>query len=77
MSLKLLKFGEGKEFCWGPGNKYAIINDMNELVIENTNGEVIKTLNFDFYIEQIFGGDFLGIAGNEFVLFYDWDGEQL
>lgn len=29
---------------------------MNELVIQNTNGEVLKTLNFDFYIEKIFGG---------------------
>lgn len=50
---------------------------MNELIIENTNGEVTKTLNFDFYIEKIFGGKYLGIAGNEFILLYDWDGEQL
>ena len=36
-----------------------------------------KTLNFDFYIEKILGGKFLAIAGNEFVLFYDWAGENL
>lgn len=50
---------------------------MNELIIETTNGEVVKTLNFDFYIEQIYGGKYLGIAGNEFILFYDWDGEEV
>lgn len=38
---------------------------------------MVKHLNFDFYIEQIFGGKFVGIAGSEFILFYDWDGEKL
>jgi len=33
-------------------------------------------LSFDFYVERIFGGKLLGVAGSEFVLFYDWSGEE-
>lgn len=70
-------YGDAKEFCWGPDKTFATINDMNELVIQTTGGEVVKTLNFDFYIEKIFGGRFIGIASSEFILFYDWTGENL
>lgn len=49
---------------------------MNEVVIHNGTGEVIKTLSFDFYVEKIHGGKYLGVAGGEFVLFYDWQGEE-
>ena len=37
---------------------------------------MVKNLKLDFYIEKIFGGKLLCLAGNEFVIFYDWEGEQ-
>lgn len=49
---------------------------MNEITIQKSDGEIIKNMKFDFYIEKIFGGKFLGIASSEYVMFYDWDGER-
>ena len=48
---------------------------MNEITIQKSNGEIVKNLKLDFYIEKIFGGWFLCLASNEFVLFYDWEGD--
>ena len=62
------------DFKWGLGNTFAILDRHNEIVITNTNGEIIKTLAFDFYVNDIFGGTYLGISSEDFVVFYDWDG---
>lgn len=34
-------------------------------------------MNFDFYVDKIIGGNLLGVASSEFILFYDWTGENL
>ncbi len=76
LSFKLVLFGAANEFVWGPGNKFAILDKMNEIQISLSTGQAQKTLKFDFYISEIFGGQFLGIATTEFILFYDWEGEN-
>ncbi len=49
---------------------------MNEIVIHDSQGNELNTLKFDFYVNKIFGGEFLGLATNDFVLFYEWEGEK-
>lgn len=72
----MVLFGEAKEFAWSDKNSFATLTEMNEVVIHGSAGEVLKSLNFDFYVEKIFGGKLLGVAGSDFVLFYDWNGEE-
>ena len=75
-SFKQILFGKAKELVWGPNNKYAILDMHNELIICNTTGSQVKSLKFDFYVESIFAGTYLGVSSGEFVIFYDWNGEN-
>lgn len=76
LNFKLVLFGAAQEFVWGTDNRYAILDKMNELEIYNPEGKVLKSLKFDFYITKIFGGEFLGVSGGDYILFYDWNGEN-
>lgn len=49
---------------------------MNEVRIYSSDSVLEKELKFDFYIEKIFTGRFLGIASSDFIVFYDWSGEH-
>jgi coatomer subunit beta' len=76
LNFKLVLFGQAQSFVWGTENRFAILDKMNELEIYNAEGKVLKALKFDFYVTQIFGGEFLGVSGGDYVLFYDWNGEK-
>lgn len=76
LNFKLVIFGAAQDFVWGIDNKYAILDKMNEIEIYNPDGKVLKSLKFDFYITKIFGGEFLGVSGGDYILFYDWNGEN-
>lgn len=75
LSFKQVLFGNAKDLVWGPNSSFAILDQLNEIIIQSSTGEVQKTLKFDFYITQIFGGSYLGISNGDFVLFYSWDGQ--
>ena len=74
-NFKQVLFGQSKEFVWGPLNKFAIVNQNNELIIYNTTGNILNTLKFDFYVEAVYGGTYIGVYSGDFVIFYDWNGE--
>lgn len=75
LSFKQVLFGSAKDLVWGPNASFAILDQLNEIIIQNSAGEATKTLKFDFYVTQIFGGSYLGISNGDFVLFYSWDGQ--
>jgi coatomer subunit beta' len=75
-TFKQILFGKCKEFVWGPTNKFAILDQFNNVVILNTSGNTLATLKFDFYLEKIYGGTFLSIASSDFLVCYDWNGEK-
>lgn len=87
--FKQIAFGKAKDFVWGSGSKFAILTDRNEVAIgtipageagsavavDMNDLSLFKVLSFDFLIEGVFGGTCLGIAGNEGVVFYSWEGK--
>jgi coatomer subunit beta' len=75
-SFKQILFGKAQELVWGPNNKFAILDMNKELTIYSTNGNQIKSLKFDFRVNNIYSGTYLGVAAEDFVIFYDWNGEN-
>lgn len=75
-TYKQVMYGKCKEFVWGPQNKFATLDQHQNLIIQNLNGNQIASLKFEFQIESIYGGNYLGLSSSEFVVFYDWNGEQ-
>lgn len=89
--FKQIAFGKAKEFLWGPGNKFAILTDRNEIGLNSipttdlgatiatdlTDLSLFKLLSFDFFVEGVFGGTYLGISGNDGVMFYSWEGKVI
>ena len=75
-SFKQILFGKSKDLVWGPNNRFAILDQHNNLLINNTAGATLKTLKFDFYVNAIYGGCFLGVSSGDYVLFYDWNGDN-
>lgn len=72
---KQVLYGKCKDFAWGSQNRFAILDQHNDLSIQNATGAAFANLKFDFYIEAIFGGSFLGVSAGDFLLFYDWTGQ--
>lgn len=68
-------FGQAAELAW--------TQDSNEYAIRTSNGAIRSYRNFTerpashfnvgFAATRIFGGTLLGIAGDDFVAFYDWE----
>lgn len=75
-TYKQVLYGKCKDFVWGTQNRFAILDQHNDLVIQNVNGNILSSIKFDFYVDTIFGGTYLGAASSEFILFYDWSGEN-
>lgn len=74
-TYKQVLYGKCKDFAWGTQNRFAVLDQHNDVSIQSANGTVIATLKFDFYVEAIFGGSFLGVSAGDFILFYDWTGQ--
>lgn len=74
-TYKQVLYGKCKDFAWGSQNRFATLDPHNDVVIQNATGATVATLKFDFYVEAIFGGSFLGVCAGDFVLFYDWSGQ--
>lgn len=73
-TYKQVLYGKCKDFAWGTQNRFAVLDPHNDVVIQSTAGHTLATLKFDFYVEAIFGGTYLGISAGDFMLFYDWTG---
>lgn len=74
-TYKQVLYGKCKDFAWGTQNRFGILDEHNDVVIQSASGATIATLKFDFYVEAIFGGTYLGVSAGDFVLFYDWTGQ--
>lgn len=87
--FKMMAYGKAKDFVWSQGNQFAILTDRNEVAIGSVpSGEAgsavatdmsdlagFKILSFDFFVENVFGGACIGVAGHDGVVFYGWDGK--
>lgn len=76
---------------WGAGNKFAVLTDRNEVGIgqvptgEGGNAIAVdlsdlssyKMISFDFFVENIFGGQNLGVAGADSCLIYSWEAKSV
>lgn len=66
-------FGKAIELSWSiDGHFFAIRESGGRIVIYNNFKESSSFLA-SFYVDEIFGGQLLGIKSNDFVCFYDWN----
>lgn len=65
-------FGSALDFEWSQNNDYAIRTDTHGIKIYKNLTEC-KTYKTDFKNTGIFGGKLLGVCGDDFISFYDWD----
>lgn len=72
-------FGTALDFAWAQdSNQYAVRESQSSVkVFKNFKERPLGHVNFDYNATQVFGGALLGIKGDEFVAFYDWDSGKL
>lgn len=70
---KQTTFGNCDGIVWSPQNNLCVMDGNHKVKIVSPSGEEINSLELDFYVEKIFGGDLLGVVGLDFVVFYDYD----
>ncbi|KAH3681923.1 hypothetical protein WICPIJ_007119, partial [Wickerhamomyces pijperi] len=72
-------YGSASDFAWAPdSNSYAIMDSSNSISIQKNfkakpNGEI----DFPYNADKLFSGALLGIKGDGFVAFYDWETSSL
>lgn len=72
-------YGSAQDFVWAhDSNLYAIRDAQNQISIHKNfkpkpNGEI----DFVYGVEKLFGGALLGIKGDGFIAFYDWESSQI
>mmetsp|Transcript_5278 Transcript_5278/g.8945 ORF Transcript_5278/g.8945 Transcript_5278/m.8945 type:complete len:1029 (-) Transcript_5278:226-3312(-) len=72
-ALRNKSFGSGLDFCWssdGTGD-YAVRESSSRVRIFK-NFKETQVFKPPFSAEGLYGGNLIAIAGNEFVVFYDW-----
>lgn len=74
-TYKQVLYGKCKDFAWGSQNRFAVLDQHNDITIQSISGTTVATLKFDFYVEAIYSGSFLGVSAGDFILFYDWSGQ--
>ena len=72
-NFKQVKFGSGRSFVWGPSSKFAVLDERNNILIRNVNGEDEEPMDLDFYVEEIFPGTLLAVSSGKCLYFYDWE----
>ncbi len=71
-------FGSALEFAWSSdSNGYAIRESATSIRVFKNFKEKPGAAKHSFSAEQIFGGSLLGIKGNGFVGFFDWESGNL
>lgn len=72
-------YGSASDFVWAhDSNLYAIRDSQNQISVHKnfkpkSNGEI----DFVYGVEKLFGGALLGVKGDGFVAFYDWESSKL
>ena len=70
---KQTTFGTCDGIVWTPQNLLCVMDGNHLVKVLSPSGEQVNSLELDFYVEKIFGGEFLGVVGLDFVVFYDFD----
>ncbi|KAH8582991.1 coatomer complex beta [Cryptosporidium sp. chipmunk genotype I] len=72
-ALRSKCFGKAIELSWSiDGHFFAIRENGGRIVIYNNFKESVSFLP-SFFVDEIFGGQLLGIKSNDFICFYDWN----
>eukprot|EP00798_Chlamydomonas_sp_ICE-L_P021129 gene21129-28016_t len=67
-------FGSGIEFVWSAdSNEYAIRESTTKVKLFKSFQEK-STLSIDYSAEGVYGGALIGVKGQDFIVFYDWEG---
>ncbi|KAK4522321.1 hypothetical protein GAYE_HPESCF16G0201 [Galdieria yellowstonensis] len=67
-------FGSAEEFVWDNGaGQYATLESNGRIRVFNKMFKEVKVLKPSYTVEHIFGGALLGVKGNDFICFYDWN----
>jgi coatomer subunit beta' len=67
-------FGSALDFVWASNsNEYAIRESTTSIRLYKNFKERTNMLNIPFAMEGLFGGHLIGIKGNSWICFYDWD----
>jgi coatomer subunit beta' len=71
-------FGSALEFVWASNsNEYAIRESHTSLRLFKNFKERSDVLNVPFNMEGLFGGHLVGVKGEEWTCFYDWESGTL
>lgn len=72
-------FGSALDFAWAQdSNQYAVRESLSSIkVFKNFKEKPLSHINFGYNANQVFGGALLGIKGDGFVAFFDWDSGKL
>lgn len=72
-------FGSALDFVWAQDSNEFAVRDgsSNVKIFKSFKERPTGYLNVPFNASKIFGGTLLGIKGDEFVAFYDWDTGKL
>jgi coatomer subunit beta' len=72
-------YGSASDFVWAhDSNLYAIRDSQNQITIhKNFKPKPNGDIDFVYGVEKLFGGALLGVKGDGFVVFYDWESSQI
>jgi coatomer subunit beta' len=70
---KQTTFGTCDGIVWSPQNNLCVMDGNHTVRFLSPMGEELNSLELDFYVEKIFGGELLGVVGLDFVVFYDYE----
>ena len=70
---KQTTFGTCDGIVWSPQNQLCVMDGNNKVRFLSPTGEEVNSLELDFYVEKIFPGEFLGVVGLDFAVFYDYE----
>ena len=71
-------FGPALEFVWASNsNEYAILESSTSIRLYKTVKERPNGLNVPFAMQGLFGGQLVGVKGEEWICFYDWESGAL
>ncbi|CAN6654675.1 coatomer subunit beta' [Trichomonascus vanleenenianus] len=68
-------FGTALDFAWAQdSNEYAVLDTNHSIrLFKNFKERPLGHVSVDFAPQRIFGGTLLGVKGDGFVMFYDWE----
>ncbi|KAH0792969.1 coatomer subunit beta' [Histomonas meleagridis] len=72
LAWRVKSYGNSKEFVWGIGDTFAIKKNQQTVAVTTTFSNTIE-IQPPLDIDRIFGGSYLGISGEDEIIFYTWD----